>query len=103
MKILCTTSLEQPLFSKKKKMFFSGYRVSETCDNNMSGNSDCDYSDDSDSLTSKDVPDSSSSDMLNQIDDINDFMYKRRERKASLTLQLPKNMCPTELYNNKNS
>jgi hypothetical protein len=41
--------------------------------------------------------------MLNQIDDINDFMFKVRERKASLTVQLPKDMCPLVVKENNSS
>lgn len=43
--------------------------------------------------------------MLNQIDDINDFMFKSRsrERKASLTVQLPSDMCPVVVKNSSSS
>ena len=72
----------------------SGYRVSETVGNNKSSNSIMyDSEEDGESISEDDLQ-SSSSDMLDQIDDINDFMFKIRERKASLTVQLPKDMCP---------
>ena len=41
--------------------------------------------------------------MLDQIDDINDFMFKVRERKASLTVPLPKDMCPLIVKENTGS
>ena len=72
----------------------SGYRVSETVGNNKSSNSIMyDSEEDGESISEDDLQ-SSSSDMLDQIDHINDFMFKIRERKASLTVQLPKDMCP---------
>ena len=72
----------------------SGYRVSETVGNNNNSNSILyDSEEDGDSISEGDLQ-SSSSDMLDQIDDINDFMFKVRERKASMTVQLPKDMCP---------
>jgi hypothetical protein len=46
---------------------------------------------------------SSGSDLLNQIEDINDFMYGKRERRASLTVQLPKDMRPKEANLNKSN
>lgn len=63
----------------------SGYRVSETIPD-QNRHSDLEYNSEEES-DSREI-ESSSSDMLNQIDDINDFMFKSRsrERRASLTV-----------------
>jgi len=78
----------------------SGYRVSETIPN-QNRHSDLAY--DSEEGSESGELESSSSDMLNQIDDINEFMFKARDRKASLTVQLPKDMCPLVVKENSSS
>jgi hypothetical protein len=65
-------------------MFLSGYRVSEPVGGHNMSNASDEAFEDSESLSVHE--DNSSSDMLNQIDDINEFMFKQRERKASLTV-----------------
>ena len=80
----------------------SGYRVSETVGNN-NNSSDILYDSEEDHSISKSDIESSSSDMLDQIDDINEYMFKSRERKASLTVQLPKDMCPLVVKDNTSS
>jgi hypothetical protein len=68
-------------------MFYSGFRVSETLGNNISNPSDLENEEESMSLTDHDDhQESSGSDLLNQIDDINDFMFHKRERRSSLTV-----------------
>jgi hypothetical protein len=67
-------------------MFLSGFRVCETLDN-ASNHSDLAYEGEPISLTDNDDrQESSGSDLLNQIDDINDFIFTKRERRASLTV-----------------
>lgn len=67
-------------------MFLSGFRVSETC-GNVSNTSDLQsQEEDFESMSNADHQESSGSDILNQIDDINAFIYNKRERRASLTV-----------------
>ena len=82
----------------------SGYRVSETVGNNDNRNSILYDSeeDGAESISEGDLH-SSSSDMLDQIDDINEFMFKVRERKASTVVPLPKDMCPLIVKENSGS
>lgn len=76
----------------------SGYRVSETVGHNSHSSNLYDSEEDSESISQRDI-DSSSSDMLNQMNEIDSEQIFRvqHERKASLTVQLPKDMCPIKV------
>ena len=73
----------------------SGYRVSETVGANSHSNDL--YDSEEDSVSEQEL-DSSSSDMLNQMNEIDsEQIFRVRQRKASLTVQLPKDMCPIKV------
>lgn len=81
----------------------SGYRVSETVGHNNSSSNLMYDSEEDRSLSEHDLESSSSADMFDQINEVNDFMFKKRERKASLTVPLPKDMCPIVVKENTTS